>query len=198
MVDFGYYAQEHESLHGGATLLEEMRLAAAEAPKRGGDLPGDGKLRSIPGRSSFSAASRRSNQSSHSPAGEKTRLALATLMVGGYNTLLLDEPTNNLDPQSREQVGEALRGFKGTLVIVSHDTEFVETWSLIWRCHCQSGRCATSMRAAWRRSPRIAAPPPGRNVNALAGPLIRELASALTHHGQTCEHERHETDLLPG
>ena len=47
-------------------------------------------------------------------------------MVGGYNTLLLDEPTNNLDPQSREQVGEALRGFKGTLVIVSHDTEFVE------------------------------------------------------------------------
>ncbi len=125
MVDLGYYAQEHESLHGGATLLEEMRLASAEAPKRGGDLPGDGKLRSILGRFLFSGEQAFQPVKSLS-GGEKTRLALATLMVGGYNTLLLDEPTNNLDPQSREQVGEALRGFKGTLVIVSHDTEFVE------------------------------------------------------------------------
>ncbi len=125
MVDIGYYAQEHESLHGGATLLEEMRLAAAESPMRGGDLPGDGKLRSVLGRFLFSGDQAFQPVKSLS-GGEKTRLALARLMVGGYNTLLLDEPTNNLDPQSREQVCEALRGFAGTLVIVSHDTEFVE------------------------------------------------------------------------
>jgi ATP-binding cassette, subfamily F, member 3 len=125
MVDIGYYAQEHEALHGGATLLEEMRLAAAEAPTRGGDLPGDGKLRSMLGRFLFSGEQAFQSVKSLS-GGEKTRLALAALMVGGYNTLLLDEPTNNLDPASREQVCEALRGFKGTLVIVSHDTEFVE------------------------------------------------------------------------
>jgi ATPase subunit of ABC transporter with duplicated ATPase domains len=125
MVDIGYYAQEHESLHGDATLLEEMRLAAAEAPMRGGDLPSDGALRSMLGRFLFSGEQAFQPVKSLS-GGEKTRLALARLMVGGYNTLLLDEPTNNLDPQSREQVCEALRGFKGTLVIVSHDTEFVE------------------------------------------------------------------------
>ncbi|HEX9036919.1 MAG TPA: ABC-F family ATP-binding cassette domain-containing protein [Ktedonobacterales bacterium] len=125
MVDIGYYAQEHEALHGSSTLLEEMRLAAAEAPVRGGDLPSDGKLRSMLGRFLFSGEQAFQSVKSLS-GGEKTRLALATLMVGGYNTLLLDEPTNNLDPQSREQVCEALRGFKGTLVIVSHDTEFVE------------------------------------------------------------------------
>jgi ATPase subunit of ABC transporter with duplicated ATPase domains len=124
-VDLGYYAQEHESLHGGATLLEEMRLAAAEAPTRGGDLPSDGKLRSMLGRFLFSGEKAFQSVKSLS-GGEKTRLALATLMVGGYNTLLLDEPTNNLDPASREQVCEALRGFKGTLIMVSHDTEFVE------------------------------------------------------------------------
>ena len=45
--------------------------------------------------------------------GEKTRLAMATLVVSGANVLLLDEPTNNLDPASREQVLEALRTYAG-------------------------------------------------------------------------------------
>ncbi len=57
--------------------------------------------------------------------GEKTRLALARLMLGGYNTLLLDEPTNNLDPLSRDRVRQALESYRGTLVIISRDTEFV-------------------------------------------------------------------------
>jgi ATPase subunit of ABC transporter with duplicated ATPase domains len=58
--------------------------------------------------------------------GEKTKLALAMLMVGRNNVLLLDEPTNNLDPQSREAVARALETWKGTIIMVSHDTEFVE------------------------------------------------------------------------
>jgi ATPase subunit of ABC transporter with duplicated ATPase domains len=48
------------------------------------------------------------------------------LMVGRNNLLLLDEPTNNLDPSSREAVANALGDWPGTIVFVSHDTEFVE------------------------------------------------------------------------
>ena len=58
--------------------------------------------------------------------GEKTKLALAMLMVGRNNLLLLDEPTNNLDPGSRQSVADSLVDWPGALVFVSHDTEFVE------------------------------------------------------------------------
>ena len=58
--------------------------------------------------------------------GEKTKLALAQLVAGNHNLLLLDEPTNNLDPMSRSATGAALAAWPGTMVIVSHDVEFVE------------------------------------------------------------------------
>ena len=58
--------------------------------------------------------------------GEKTKLALAQLVAGRHNVLLLDEPTNNLDPPSRVGVAHALAAWPGTMVIVSHDTEFVD------------------------------------------------------------------------
>jgi ATPase subunit of ABC transporter with duplicated ATPase domains len=57
--------------------------------------------------------------------GEKTKLALAQLVAGRHNLLLLDEPTNNLDPPSREGVARALGAWPGTMVLVSHDPEFV-------------------------------------------------------------------------
>ena len=57
--------------------------------------------------------------------GEKTKLALGILVAGRHNLLLLDEPTNNLDPGSREAVAEGLRGWPGSIVLVSHDAEFV-------------------------------------------------------------------------
>jgi ATPase subunit of ABC transporter with duplicated ATPase domains len=61
--------------------------------------------------------------------GEKTRLALATLVVSGANVLLLDEPTNNLDPASRNEVLDALRRYAGAVVLVTHDEGAVQALS---------------------------------------------------------------------
>jgi ATPase subunit of ABC transporter with duplicated ATPase domains len=58
--------------------------------------------------------------------GEKTRLALATLVVSAANVLLLDEPTNNLDPASRAEVLNAIRSYAGAIVLVTHDEGAVE------------------------------------------------------------------------
>jgi len=58
--------------------------------------------------------------------GEKTRLALATLVVSAANVLLLDEPTNNLDPASRTEVLNAIRSYRGAIVLVTHDEGAVE------------------------------------------------------------------------
>ncbi|HKD76767.1 MAG TPA: ABC-F family ATP-binding cassette domain-containing protein, partial [Ktedonobacterales bacterium] len=124
-VDLGYYAQEHELLHPDLSLLQELRLAAEEMPHRTGPLPPEGQLRGLLGRFLFSGQQAFQRVGTLS-GGEKTRLALARLMLGGYNTLLLDEPTNNLDVVSREHVLKALAGYRGTLVVVSHDTDFVD------------------------------------------------------------------------
>jgi ATPase subunit of ABC transporter with duplicated ATPase domains len=58
--------------------------------------------------------------------GEKTRLALAVLVVSGANVLLLDEPTNNLDPASRAEVLAAIRSYAGAIVLVTHDEGAVD------------------------------------------------------------------------
>ncbi|MGH8793515.1 MAG: ABC-F family ATP-binding cassette domain-containing protein [Stackebrandtia sp.] len=112
----GYYAQEHETLDIERTVLELMRTADSHA---GGALS-DTELRKILGAFLFSG------DDVDKPAGvlsggEKTRLALATLVCSGANVLLLDEPTNNLDPASREQVLDAISRFPGAIVLVTHD-----------------------------------------------------------------------------
>jgi ATPase subunit of ABC transporter with duplicated ATPase domains len=123
-VDLGYYAQEHEQLHPEWTLIEELRRTAEALPRVGGP-PSEGYLRGLLGRFLFSGQQAFQRVGTLS-GGEKTRLALARLMLGGHNTLLLDEPTNNLDVGSRERVLKALIGYRGTQIIVSHDVAFVE------------------------------------------------------------------------
>ncbi len=58
--------------------------------------------------------------------GEQTRATLARLVIAAPDLLLLDEPTNNLDPPSRKSVADALKGWKGSIIFVSHDTDFVK------------------------------------------------------------------------
>ncbi|WP_349827893.1 ABC-F family ATP-binding cassette domain-containing protein [Brevibacterium litoralis] len=111
-LKLGYYAQEHETLDHDRTVLENMRSASPDLD--------DTAVRTVLGSFLFTG------DDVHKPAGvlsggEKTRLALATLVVSGANVLLLDEPTNNLDPASREEILGAIRRYEGAIVLVTHD-----------------------------------------------------------------------------
>ena len=113
----GYYAQEHETLDVDRTVLQNMRSAAPDM--------NDSEVRGILGSFLFSG------DDVDKPAGvlsggEKTRLALATIVASSANVLLLDEPTNNLDPASRGEILGALRNYTGAVVLVSHDEGAVE------------------------------------------------------------------------
>jgi ATPase subunit of ABC transporter with duplicated ATPase domains len=111
-LKLGYYAQEHETLDTGRTVLENMQSAAPQLT--------DTETRSVLGAFLFSGDDANKSASVLS-GGEKTRLALASLVVSSANVLLLDEPTNNLDPASREEVLEAIRTYEGAIILVTHD-----------------------------------------------------------------------------
>lgn len=113
----GYYAQEHETLDVKASVLQNMVSSASHMTET--------ECRKVLGSFLFSG------DDVLKPAGvlsggEKTRLALAMLVVSSANVLLLDEPTNNLDPVSREEILGALAEYKGSVVLVSHDPGAVE------------------------------------------------------------------------
>ncbi|MGI8614650.1 MAG: ABC-F family ATP-binding cassette domain-containing protein, partial [Nocardioidaceae bacterium] len=102
-LKLGYYAQEHETLDVTRTVAQNMASAAPELD--------DTARRRVLGSFLFSG------DDADKPArvlsgGEKTRLALATLVVSSANVLLLDEPTNNLDPASRAEVLGAIRSYR--------------------------------------------------------------------------------------
>jgi ATPase subunit of ABC transporter with duplicated ATPase domains len=108
----GYYAQEHETLEVDRSVLANMKSAAPHLT--------DAEARKVLGSFLFSG------EEVDKPArvlsgGEKTRLALAMLVVSSANVLLLDEPTNNLDPASRAEVLAAIRRYRGAIVLVTHD-----------------------------------------------------------------------------
>ena len=116
-LKIGYFAQEHETLDVSKTVLENMTRSAPQLTET--------DARKVLGSFLFSG------DDVNKPAGvlsggEKTRLALASLVVSSANVLLLDEPTNNLDPASREEILRALSTFTGAVVLVSHDVGAVE------------------------------------------------------------------------
>lgn len=113
----GYYAQEHETLNLSETVLGNLMAKSPHLTEQQG--------RTLLGSFLFS------NDDVFKPAGvlsggEKTRLALAILVVSGANVLLLDEPTNNLDPASREEILRAIGDYEGAIVLVTHDQGAVE------------------------------------------------------------------------
>ncbi|MGJ3507233.1 ABC-F family ATP-binding cassette domain-containing protein [Enemella sp. A6] len=116
-LKLGYYAQEHETLDVTRSVLQNMVSASPNL--------NDTEVRKVLGSFLFSG------DDVDKPAGvlsggEKTRLALAMLVVSSANVLLLDEPTNNLDPASRAEVLEAIRTYAGAVVLVTHDEGAVE------------------------------------------------------------------------
>ena len=119
-VEVGYFAQEHDTLDPNQSLIWHMRR---ELPA--GSALTETQMRALLGMFGLQG-SKVFQESGSLSGGEKTKLALAMLMVGRNNVLLLDEPTNNLDPASREAVADALESWPGSIIMVSHDEEFVK------------------------------------------------------------------------
>ena len=124
-VRVGYYAQEQEGLNQEATPFEEIRDVSALSET---DARSFLHFYLFTGDDAFIPV----RELSH---GERARLALATLVLGGCNLLLLDEPINHLDIPSRESFERALSAFEGTELLVVHDRHFIShyatgLWSL--------------------------------------------------------------------
>jgi ATPase subunit of ABC transporter with duplicated ATPase domains len=116
-ISLGYYAQEHEGIRAGLSALAHVRAESTDASDQ--DLRSLLGMFGLTGEVAFQDAGTLSG-------GEKTKLALAQLVAGRRNLILLDEPTNNLDPPSRTAVAEALQTWRGSMVLVSHDVDFVQ------------------------------------------------------------------------
>ncbi len=117
-VQIGYFAQNQaEYLDGNKTVLDTMIDAANESNRS--------KVRDILGAFLFRGEEVEKYVKVLS-GGERNRLALAKLLLQPFNVLIMDEPTNHLDIKSKAVLKAALKRFEGTLVLVSHDREFLQ------------------------------------------------------------------------
>ena len=113
-----YYAQGMEGLDEESTVLDELWSVSPLAVEQ--------KIRDLLGMFLFTGDDSLKRVGSLS-GGEKGRLAIAKIVLHGANLLVLDEPTNHLDITSRETLEDALSGFDGTVLVVSHDRYFLDS-----------------------------------------------------------------------
>ena len=117
-VQLGYFAQNQaEYLNGSKTVLDTMIDAANEKNRS--------KVRDILGSFLFSGDDVEKYVRVLS-GGERNRLALAKMLLQPFNVLVMDEPTNHLDIRSKNVLKQALKNFEGTLIVVSHDRDFLQ------------------------------------------------------------------------
>jgi ATP-binding cassette subfamily F protein 3 len=117
-VQIGYFAQNQaEYLDGNKTVLDTMIDAANESNRS--------KVRDILGAFLFRGEEVEKYVKVLS-GGERNRLALAKLLLQPLNVLIMDEPTNHLDIKSKNVLKDALKKFEGTLILVSHDRDFLQ------------------------------------------------------------------------
>ncbi|HEX2914732.1 MAG TPA: ABC-F family ATP-binding cassette domain-containing protein [Chloroflexia bacterium] len=115
-VQVGYYAQSHEGLNWHRTVLEEIRQTSPMSEE---------DARTYLGRFLFSGDDVFKRVGDLS-GGERSRVALAKLILAKANFLVLDEPTNHLDINARESLEELLSEYNGTILFVSHDRYFID------------------------------------------------------------------------
>lgn len=128
-ISIGYYAQEHETLEEEKTIVEQFESITKDISF----------LRGVLGRFLFSGDDIYKKVSVLSP-GERSRVALAKLALEKSNLLLLDEPTNHLDPDTQSLIAEVFKDYPGTLLVVSHNIEFVKSLNISKMLYLPSGK----------------------------------------------------------
>ena len=128
-TDIAYYAQEHEILEHNKTILENFANFGLA----------DYEIRRMLGSFLFSGEDIFKKVEVLSP-GERSRVALAKISLTGANTLLLDEPTNHLDPMTQLIISDTFKNYEGTMLLVSHNLDFVDNLNINRMLLLPSGR----------------------------------------------------------
>lgn len=128
-TDIEYYAQEHEILEPNKTILENFANFGLA----------DYEIRRMLGSFLFSGDDIFKKVEVLSP-GERSRVALAKISLTGANTLLLDEPTNHLDPMTQLIISDTFKNYEGTMLLVSHNLDFVDNLNINRMLLLPSGR----------------------------------------------------------
>ena len=128
-TDIAYYAQEHEILEPNKTILENFANFGLA----------DYEIRRMLGSFLFSGEDIYKKVEVLSP-GERSRVALAKISLTGANTLLLDEPTNHLDPMTQLIISDTFKNYEGTMLLVSHNLDFVDNLNINRMLLLPSGR----------------------------------------------------------
>lgn len=187
-VSIGYFAQDSaEKLNGEMTVFETID-AIAKGEKRK-------DIRSTLGAFLFGGEEIEKRVKVLS-GGERTRLAICRLLFQEFNFLIMDEPTNHLDIQSKDILKEALKNYEGTLLLVSHDREFLDGLSnKIWEI--KEGKIKTHYFGVNEFLERIAKDESVMNVNA-TNPKIainKEVKNNVTNQTDKKQLKKLETKI---